>query len=57
MKIHKPVNGEQPEENLIQQLISKYLPYWPILLLSMFLAVGLAYTYLRFYTIPIYRGA
>ncbi|MEO7292970.1 MAG: Wzz/FepE/Etk N-terminal domain-containing protein, partial [Ginsengibacter sp.] len=47
--------AEQPEENLIQQLITKYLPYWPVFLLTMAVAIGLAYTYIHF-TTPIYEA-
>ena len=47
--------AEQPEENLIQQLITKYLPYWPVFLLTMIVAIGLAYTYIHF-TTPIYEA-
>ena len=55
MQIHKPITGEQPEENLIQQLISKYLPYWPVFLLTILIAGGIAYTYIHFAT-PIYQA-
>ncbi len=47
--------ADQPDENLIQQLITKYLPYWPVFLLTMAFAIGLAYTYINF-TIPIYEA-
>lgn len=47
--------AEQPEENLIQQVITKYLPYWPIFLLTIIISVGLAYTYIHFST-PIYEA-
>jgi len=47
---------EQPEENLIQQLISKYFPYWPMFLLTIMLAIGLAYTYLHYAT-PLYQAS
>ena len=47
--------AEQPEENLIQQLITKYLPYWPVFLLTMIVAISLAYTYIHF-TTPIYEA-
>jgi len=43
------------EENLIQRLVSKYLPFWPIFLLAILVGGGLAFVYLR-YTIPIYEA-
>ena len=55
MQTHKPIVGEQPEENLMQQLISKYLPYWPVFLLTILIAGGIAYTYIHFAT-PIYQA-
>ena len=46
---------EGREENMMQQLVSKYLPYWPLFLLAIAIALGLGYTYLR-YTIPVYEA-
>ena len=46
---------EEKEENMIQMIVSKYLPYWPLFLLASLVAVGLAYTYLRYVT-PIYEA-
>lgn len=56
MQTDKYKFSEQLKENLIQQLISKYFPYWPIFFLTMFMAVGLAYAYLH-YTTPIYEAS
>lgn len=39
---------EKKETNSFQQLISKFLPYWPLLLSFVFLALTGAYIYLRF---------
>lgn len=49
-------NVVEKEDNLIQQFISKYLPYWPLFLLAVLIAMGLAYTYIR-YAIPIYQAS
>ncbi|HEV2832099.1 MAG TPA: Wzz/FepE/Etk N-terminal domain-containing protein, partial [Hanamia sp.] len=46
---------DENEESLAQQVVSKYLPYWPMFLLAIFLAVGIAYVYLRYAT-PIYEA-
>jgi capsular exopolysaccharide synthesis family protein len=35
--------------------MSKYLPYWPLFALSIIIAIGLAYIYLR-YTVPVYEA-
>ena len=49
--------GEQisKEANSMQQLVSKFLPYWPLLLLFTILSVTGAYVYLR-YTTPVYAA-
>ena len=46
---------EEKEENMMQQFVSKYLPYWPLFLVSVLIAGGVAFTYLR-YTIPVYEA-
>jgi len=55
----KPVNKhnkvEEKEENLGQMMVSKFLPYWPLFLLFIFLALSAAYVKLR-YTTPIYEA-
>lgn len=55
MLTNKHRKVEESEESLIQLLTSKYLPYWPLFLLAIFVAVGIGYVYLR-YTIPIYEA-
>ena len=44
------------EENLIQSLVSKYLPFWPIFLLATLVGAAIAFAYLR-YSIPIYEAS
>ena len=46
---------EDKEDNMMQQFVSKYLPYWPLFLLATIIAIALAYTYLR-YTTPYYEA-
>ncbi len=55
MENNKNILSEENEESMIQQLVSKYLPYWPMLLLALLLAVGAAYAYLQYAT-PIYEA-
>lgn len=47
--------NEDNEDNLIQQLVSKYLPYWPVFLIAVIVGATLAFFYLR-YTIPVYEA-
>ncbi|MGI8581607.1 MAG: GumC family protein [Chitinophagaceae bacterium] len=55
MKINKNKMAEDEDENFIQQLVLKFLPYWPMFLVAIILGFGIAYTYLR-YTTPIYQA-
>lgn len=48
-------NPFQKEENLVTQLISRYISFWPLFIISAVLAIGLAYVYLR-YTTPLYEA-
>ncbi len=47
--------GKESEDNLAQQVVTKYMPYWPMFLLAIILALGTAYIYLRYAT-PIYEA-
>src|SRR5664279_5640552 len=55
MQTNKHKMAEENEESLIQQLASKYLPYWPMFLLALIVAVGIAFVYLLYKT-PIYKA-
>jgi tyrosine-protein kinase Etk/Wzc len=55
MQINKHRTTDEKEENLVQQLISKYIPYWPMFLFACILGIGAAYAYLQ-YTTPIYEA-
>jgi capsular exopolysaccharide synthesis family protein len=53
VKNHK--KGEEKEADLGQLLVSKFLPYWPLFILFIVLAMAGAYVKLR-YTTPIYEA-
>jgi tyrosine-protein kinase Etk/Wzc len=55
MQTNKNRMAEENEENIAQQMFSKYLPYWPMFLLAILLAAGAAYAYIRYAT-PIYEA-
>ena len=55
MQIRRDKIREDKEYNFMQQVASKYIPYWPLFLLSILLAMGVAYSYIR-YTTPIYEA-
>lgn len=55
MQTNKHRMTEEVEENLIQQVVSKYVPYWPMFLAALIIGAGLAYAYLL-YTIPVYEA-
>lgn len=47
--------SEGKDDSMMQQVASKYLPYWPLFLLAISTAIGLAYLYLHYAT-PIYEA-
>ncbi|MEO7046846.1 MAG: polysaccharide biosynthesis tyrosine autokinase, partial [Ferruginibacter sp.] len=49
------INRQESDENLFQQLVSKYLPYWPVFLVAGLLGIAVAYVYIR-YAVPIYEA-
>ena len=55
MQQNKYVGPDENEQNLAQQVVSKYLPYWPLLLLSIILALAAGYAYLKYAT-PVYEA-
>lgn len=50
------IEPEEKESNGGQQMIAKFLPYWPLLILFSLLAFAAAYAYLRYAT-PIYQAS
>src|SRR5882724_4756526 len=46
---------EKESVGMMQQIVSKYLPYWPLLIVFGFLCMAGAYAYLRYAT-PIYES-
>ena len=55
-KMDRNIVTEEKESNGGQQMMSKFLPYWPLLILFALLAFAAAYAYLRYAT-PIYEAA
>src|SRR3569623_1708680 len=47
--------NEEKQDSMMQQIVSKYLPYWPLFLLAIIIGAGLAFVYLR-YTTPAYQA-
>ena len=47
--------NEEKEDNMMQQFVSKYVPYWPLFFLVTPLALLSAFIYLR-YTTPMYEA-
>jgi capsular exopolysaccharide synthesis family protein len=56
MQTNKHKKADAIEENLIQQIVSKYVPYWPLFLLALFVGGAIAFVYIRYYTTPIYEA-
>src|SRR5665647_1115960 len=55
MQTNRHKMAEDNEESLIQQLASKYLPYWPWFLLAFIVAIAGAFAYMKFAT-PLYEA-
>lgn len=55
-KMDRNIVTEEKESSGGQQMISKFLPYWPLLILYALLAFAAAYAYLRYAT-PIYEAS
>lgn len=53
---HNSKMAEERKENLSQLLVSKFLPFWPLLLVFSVIFLAGAYVYLRYYTTPIYEA-
>ncbi len=47
---------EEQEENLVSQMVSKYLPYWPLLFVAIALGFSAAWFYIR-YKVPMYQAS
>lgn len=56
LKPQRNIKAKEREENLSQQLVSKYMPYWPLFLLFGAMAVAGAWFYMRYYTTPLYQA-
>jgi tyrosine-protein kinase Etk/Wzc len=54
MKVSKNTGIETTETSLLQQLIFRYYPYWPLLVLLVIFSMGMGYLYLKF-RIPVYE--
>lgn len=47
---------KENDENVFQQIMLRYVPYWPLFVLSIIVGVGLAYVYVKFKTVPVYEA-
>lgn len=54
--VSKQNNDDDNEDGMLQQLMLKYLPYWPVFILATLLALVAAYVYLRYAT-PVYEAS
>ena len=48
--------AEERKENLSQMMVSKFLPFWPLLLLFSVIFLAGAFVYIRYYTTPLYEA-
>ena len=48
-------SGVQQDGNIVQQMLFRYLPYWPLFVVMLILGIATAYVYIR-YAIPVYQA-
>jgi capsular exopolysaccharide synthesis family protein len=48
-------SGMQQDGNIVQQLLFRYLPYWPLFVVMLILGISTAYVYIR-YAVPVYSA-
>jgi tyrosine-protein kinase Etk/Wzc len=48
-------SGIQQDGNIINQLLFRYLPYWPLFMVMVILGVAFAFVYIR-YKVPVYEA-
>jgi capsular exopolysaccharide synthesis family protein len=48
-------NGIQQDGNIVNQMLFRYFPYWPLFIVMIVLGVAFAYVYIR-YKVPIYES-
>jgi uncharacterized protein involved in exopolysaccharide biosynthesis len=47
-------SGIQQDGNIVQQLLFRYLPYWPLFLIMLILGATAGFLFIR-YSIPVYE--
>jgi tyrosine-protein kinase Etk/Wzc len=47
--------NEEAEDNLIQEFVSKYMPYWPMFVIAVIISISIAVVYLH-WAIPVYEA-
>lgn len=50
-----PLNSEKTESIDLKKMLFKYLRYWYVFTIGTLLCLGIAFLYLRYYTVPLYR--
>jgi tyrosine-protein kinase Etk/Wzc len=50
-------NSSSSEDNLFSFLLNKYLPFWPLFVGLLALALAVAWAYLRFMAVPVYEAS
>ena len=48
-------SGIQQDGNIVQQLLFRYLPYWPLFVVMLLLGAAAAFLYIR-YAVPVYQA-
>ncbi len=48
--------SEKASGNLLNVIMFRYFPYWPLFILLLVVSFSMAWVYLRYYSIPQYRA-
>jgi tyrosine-protein kinase Etk/Wzc len=56
MKLHVDRNFDQKQENILNQILTLFLPYWPVFIFSIFFGLGVGLLYISF-TNPKYEAS
>ncbi len=56
MEMRSQLEVEEKETDIIELISSKFLPYWPLYIILVFLSLASAYVYLRYVT-PVYQAS
>jgi capsular exopolysaccharide synthesis family protein len=46
---------KEEDESIVSSLMFRYIPYWPLFIIILFMSLATAWAYLKFFTVPTYK--